>query len=121
MLVLVRSDDKSLGLHQVFIRVHQRRADGQDGLLDFVEQGCVDAADIKKTPEQAIQSRPGGELSLLRQIVQAVEGVIARHIDGLHNHARLLRVVGSDVFHAACFDVQYPVGFMAGDVLITHF
>ena len=53
--------------------------------------------------------------------MQAVEGVVARHIDGLHDHPGLFGMVGAYVFHAPCFDVQYLPDLMGNHVLIVHF
>ena len=121
VLVFVRTDDKSFAVQQVFIGIYQCRADGNDGLFDFVEQTVIDVANIKETFEEGIQSRTGEQLPELRQVMQAVEGVVARHIDGLHDHPGLFGMVGAYVFHAPCFDVQYLPDLMGNHVLIVHF
>ncbi|MNN48649.1 hypothetical protein D3C81_1631420 [compost metagenome] len=49
----------------------------------------------------------------LREIVQAVEGVITGQIDGLHDLTGFCRVTSPDLLHADGFDVQDSADFTA--------
>ncbi|MNK94557.1 hypothetical protein D3C87_1147600 [compost metagenome] len=116
----VGADDKTFGVHVVLIRVHQGVAHWNNGFFDFIDQLRVNAGDVKEALEEGIQAGASHKRSGFRKVMQAVERIKARHIDGLHDLARPVRLQQANGGHAPRFNVQRSVDFMAGRILVVH-